>query len=161
MLGIFLQSSMIISFVFSIIVSILWFFSDAILIFLRQDPKVATLAGLYLKYLAPGLFAYGFIQCLLRFLQTQTVVMPLVICSIFPLLINAGFAYLFVYHTPLGYKGAPLAATVSLWVSFIMLAVYVNFSKNFSSTWKGLSLESFYHILPSLRLAIPSAIMVW
>ncbi|RVW14058.1 Protein detoxification 19 [Vitis vinifera] len=35
-------------------------------------------------------------------------------------------AYALVHWTALGYKGAPLAASISLWLSTIMLAVYVN-----------------------------------
>ncbi|XP_073282848.1 protein DETOXIFICATION 18-like, partial [Primulina huaijiensis] len=82
MLGIYLQASCIITIIFTIAVSILWWFSNSVLIFLHQDAQIADKAGLYLKYLIPGLFAYGFLQNILRFLQTQCVVMPLVVCSL-------------------------------------------------------------------------------
>lgn len=161
MLGIYLQSSIITCFVFSVIVSVLWFFSEQVLILLHQEPEIAKMAGLYLKYLIPGLFAYGFLQCLLRFLQTQSVVIPLVICSLVPFIIHVGLAYLLTYHTTLGFKGAALAAAISLWLSFIMLALYVNYSEKFKYTWEGLSMECFQYVLPNMKLAIPSAVMVW
>ncbi|RWR86285.1 Multi antimicrobial extrusion protein [Cinnamomum micranthum f. kanehirae] len=160
MLGIYLQSSIITCFIFSVVVSVLWFFSEQVLILLHQEPEIAKMAGLYLKYLIPGLFAYGFLQCLLRFLQTQSVVIPLVICSLVPFVIHVGLAYLLTYHTTLGFKGAALAAAISLWLSFIMLALYVNYSEKFKYTWEGLSMECFQYVLPNMKLAIPSAVMV-
>ncbi|KAL6554230.1 Protein DETOXIFICATION 19 [Orobanche minor] len=79
LLGIYLQASSIVTIIFSIIVSIVWWYSDIILTALHQDPQIAKAAGLYLKYLIPGLIAYGFLQNILRFLQTQSVGTPLVV----------------------------------------------------------------------------------
>eukprot|EP00262_Sarcandra_glabra_P012034 TRINITY_DN3001_c0_g2_i1.p1 TRINITY_DN3001_c0_g2~~TRINITY_DN3001_c0_g2_i1.p1 ORF type:complete len:474 (-),score=44.99 TRINITY_DN3001_c0_g2_i1:406-1827(-) len=160
MLGIYLQSSIIMSLFASTIVSIIWFYSEPILILLHQDPQISKMAAVFLQSFIPGLFAYGFLQCLLRFLQTQSVVIPLVICSLVPFVFHICIAYLLVYQTSLGYKGAGLAAAMSLWISFIMLALYVNYSKKFKYTWEGFSMECFKYVLPNMKLAIPSAVMV-
>ncbi|KAG6635459.1 hypothetical protein CIPAW_11G043900 [Carya illinoinensis] len=72
MLGIYLQASCIISFIFSIIISIIWFYTEPILIFLHQDTEIAKTAALYLKFLIPGLLAYGFLQNILS-VNTETV----------------------------------------------------------------------------------------
>lgn len=160
MLGIHLQSSIITITFFSIIISILWYFSEEVLILLHQEPNVAKMAAIYVRYLIPGIFAYGFIQCTLRFLQTQSVVVPLVICSAAPLALHFGLTHLLVHVIGLGFKGASLSASISLWISFLMLALYIKCSVKFKETWQGLSLESFHYILPSMKLAIPSAMMV-
>ncbi|KAL8505811.1 hypothetical protein ACS0TY_016873 [Phlomoides rotata] len=160
MLGVYLQTSCIISIIFTIFVSVLWWFSDSILILLHQEPRIANAAGLYLKYLIPGLFAYGFLQNILRFLQTQSVIIPLVVCSLVPLVLHLGIAYALVNLTTLGYKGAPLAASISLWISVFMLGIYVLKAKKFVHTWEGFSLESSAHIFTNLKLALPSAAMV-
>ncbi|KAF8409227.1 hypothetical protein HHK36_005301 [Tetracentron sinense] len=160
MLGIYLQSSMITSFIFSVGVGFIWFYTEPILILLHQDASVSKMAALYMRYLIPGVFAYGFLQCLLRFLQTQTVIVPLVVCSVVPLIIHVGITYVLVHWTPLGFKGAAMAASISLWISFLLLALYVNFAEKFKHTWEGFSVESFHHVLPSMKLAIPSAVMV-
>ncbi|CAN0901478.1 Protein DETOXIFICATION 19 [Linum grandiflorum] len=160
MMGIHLQASCIISFLFSLVISIIWLYTEPILILLHQDPNISAMAALYVKYLIPGVFAYGFLQNILRFLQTQSVVMPLVLLSVLPACIHIALAYVLVYATPLGFIGAPLAASISLWISFIALAVYVGFDKRFRQTWTGFSCESFGHVLHSLRLALPSAAMV-
>ena len=86
--------------------------------------------------------------------------LPLVICSLLPLVSHVAFAYVLVHWTGLGYRGAPLAASVSLWISVLMLALYVNYAKKFEHTWKGFSWESFGYIITILKLALPSAAMV-
>ncbi|XWS10014.1 hypothetical protein CRYUN_Cryun39dG0039200 [Craigia yunnanensis] len=161
MLGIYLQASCIISCLFSIIISILWFYTEPILILLHQEPEIAKTADLYIKYLIPAVFAFGFVQNVLRFLQTQSIVMPLVLFSGLPLALHFGIVYTLVNWTSLGFKGASLAASISLWISFLCLAIYVVCSKKFEQTWEGFSFESFRYNITDLRLALPSAAMVW
>ncbi|KAF3651305.1 MATE efflux family protein LAL5 [Capsicum annuum] len=132
-----------------------------ILILLHQDPDIAREAGVFLRFLIPGLFAYSFLQNVLRFLQAQSIVMPLAFCSVGSLVIHIGIAYALVHWTDLGFKGAPLAASISIWISFLTLCLYVFFSKRFSHIWRdGLSFEPVHHILTNLKLALPSAAML-
>ncbi|KAG8364917.1 hypothetical protein BUALT_Bualt18G0048600 [Buddleja alternifolia] len=160
MLGIYLQASCIITLIFTIAVSVLWWYSDIVLTLLHQEPQIAKAAGLYLKYLIPGLFAYGILQNILRFLQTQSVIIPLVVCSLVPLALHVGIAYALVHWTTLEYKGAPLAASISLWISVLMLGLYVLKAKKFEETWEGFSSESLSHTFTNLKIALPSAAMV-
>ncbi|KAH0986640.1 hypothetical protein GBA52_013817 [Prunus armeniaca] len=130
-----------------------------ILILLHQDPQISRCAAVFLKFLFPGLFAYGFLQNILRFHQTQSVyVMPMVFSGI-AFVIHIGITYVLVHWTALGFKGAPLAASISLWISVLMMAFNVNYTKSFERTWEGFSIESFNHILTGLKLALPSATM--
>ncbi|CAL9017521.1 unnamed protein product [Prunus brigantina] len=166
MLGIYLQASSIISFLVSIIVSVVWFYTEPILILLHQDPQISKSAALYMKFLIPGLFAYGFMHNILRFLQTQSIVMccvnimPLVFFSLIPVVIHICVAYALVHWTALGFKRAPLACSISIWIAMLMLAMYVIFAKKFELTWEGFWLESFHYVLAALKLALPSAAMV-
>ncbi|XP_023768324.1 protein DETOXIFICATION 18 [Lactuca sativa] len=160
MLGIYLQSSCLISIFFSILISILWFFTEPILILLQQDPQISKIAALYIKYLVPGLFAYGVLNNILRFLQTQSVVTPLVICSLIPLILHIAITYALVHWTSLSFIGAPIAVSISLWIAVVMLAGYVLLSGNFKETWQGFSMECFSYVFTSLKLALPSAAMV-
>ena len=65
------------------------------------------------------------------------------------------------HKTALGFRGASLAVSISLWISTLVLAIYVIYSKKFKKTWEGFSSESLRHIGVNLRLALPSAAMVW
>ncbi|CAJ1957113.1 unnamed protein product [Sphenostylis stenocarpa] len=159
-LGIYLQASCIISFIVSIIVSIIWFYTEPILVLLHQSHDIARTAALYMNFLIPGLFAYGFLQNILRFLQTQSVVMPLVVLSALPLLVHIGIAYALVQGSGLSFTGAPVAASISLWISMILPALYVMYAKRFKQTWQGFSMHSFHYLLTNMKLALPSAGMV-
>ncbi|TYG71628.1 hypothetical protein ES288_D05G412400v1 [Gossypium darwinii] len=159
-LGIYLQSSCIISCSFAILISILWFFTEPILIFLQQDAEISKTAALYIKYLIPGLFAYGLVQNILRFFQSHSILMPLVWFSVLPLALHLGIVYALVNWTNLGFIGAPLAASISLWISLVLLSSYVVWAQRFEETWPGLSSESFRLVFANLKLAIPSAAMV-
>ncbi|XVF37582.1 hypothetical protein REPUB_Repub20aG0021800 [Reevesia pubescens] len=159
-LGVYLQTSCIFSFIVCIIISILWLFTEQILVLLRQDPDVAKTAALYVKYLIPGLFPFGFVQNIMRFCQAQGITIPLVIFSGLPFGIHFAILYLLVHRATMGLKGAPLAASISIWMSLLMFVFYVLFSKKFDNTWKGLTFESFRYFFTILRLAVPSAAMV-
>ncbi|KAK7324564.1 hypothetical protein VNO77_28230 [Canavalia gladiata] len=160
MLGIYLQASCIISLIFSVIISIIWFYTEPILVLLHQSHDIARTAALYMKFLVPGLFAYSMMQNMLRFLQTQSVVMPLVVLSALPMLLHIGIAYALVQWSSLSFKGAPIAASVSLWISMLLLGLYVMYAKKFKHTWQGFSMHSFHHVFTNLKLALPSAAMV-
>ncbi|KAL5564356.1 hypothetical protein UlMin_027520 [Ulmus minor] len=160
MLGIHLQTACIMSFLFSIIISIIWFYTEPLLILVGQDAQISETAAVYTKFLIPSLFAYGFVQNILRFLQTQSIVKPLIVFSALSLLFHVGFSYCLVHWTSLGFKGAPVAASISLWLSFLMLAVYVLCSTDFKHTWKGFSMQSFNYIFTNLKLSMPSAAMI-
>lgn len=160
MLGIYLQSSIIVTTFFSVLVSITWYFSETVLVGLHQDPRIAKMASTYLRFLIPGLFGFAYLQCLFRFFQTQSIVIPLVVCSVLPLFIHVGLTYLLIHKFSLGFLGAPLATSISVCMSLIMLLIYAKFSQKCNYTWEGLSVESFKFLLPNLKIALPSAIMV-
>lgn len=160
MLGVYLQASLITSAFFSVLVSLLWLYTEPLLIFLQQDPEVSRMAAVFLRYTIPAQFAYGLIQCILRFLQTQSVVMPLVAFSLLPLVFHVGITHASVHYLELGFAGAAMSTSVSLSLAFVMLAAYVMLSQRFKHTWGGFSTEAFQYVLPGLKLAIPSAVMV-
>ncbi|KAA0064319.1 protein DETOXIFICATION 19-like [Cucumis melo var. makuwa] len=159
-LGIHLQTSCIISFSFSIVISILWFYTEPVLKLLQQDPDVSKTAARYVKFLVPGLFAYGFLQNSVRFIQAQSDVMFLAVFSGIPLILHLGVAYAFMNWTSLGLEGAALAASISLWVAFLIVAIHVFKSQKYELTWGGFSVEAFDYIFVNLKLALPSAAMV-
>jgi MATE family multidrug resistance protein len=93
--------------------------------------------------------------------QTQYVVGPLVICSVAPFALHVALAHLLVNVLGLGLAGAAAVSPVTFWVSCLMLLAYVLRSQAFSETWKGFSAEAFKYVLPTVKVATPSAVMVW
>ncbi|WVZ61489.1 hypothetical protein U9M48_011351 [Paspalum notatum var. saurae] len=160
MMGVYLQASLLTSAFFSVLISLVWLYSEPLLVLLRQDPEVSRLAAVFLRHMIPAHFAHGFIQCTLRFLQTQSVVAPLVAFSLLPLAAHVGVTHALVNRLGLGFAGAAMSTSISLWLSLLMLAAYVRFSEACRETWGGFTTEAFRHVLPGMKLAIPSAVMV-
>ncbi|KAK7836935.1 protein detoxification 19 [Quercus suber] len=57
-----------------------------------------------------------------------------------------------MHWTSLSFVRAPVAASVSLWLSVLMLSIYLTCSKKFERSWQGFSLESFQYIPTDLKI---------
>ncbi|KAK7380075.1 hypothetical protein VNO78_32452 [Psophocarpus tetragonolobus] len=160
MVGIHTQGAMLVLSLVTIPISIIWVFLDPILVFLHQDKAIAAQAQLYARYLIPSLIANALLRCIVKFLQTQSIVFPMVITTGLTSLIHVILCWAFVLKLGLGYKGPAIAICVSNWFNTILLALYVWFSPSCKTTWSAFSKESFRIIPKFLRLALPSALMV-
>lgn len=161
MVGIHTQRAMVLLLVISIPISVIWSYTETILVALGQDHKIAAEAAPYAQFMIPSLFAYSLLQCLIRFFQTQNIVSPMMLTSGITTLLHILICWMLVFKSGLGSKGAALANTISYWINCLLLALYVKFSSSFSRTWTGFCTASFQGIPALLRLAVPSAVMVW
>ncbi|KAK7046858.1 RNA helicase, partial [Favolaschia claudopus] len=94
----------------------IWFNAELILLGLKQDPEVAHLAALYLKWVSFGLPAYAFNLISRRYFQSQGLfaVPTRIIMVVAP--INALLNYFLVWGPEpfrLGFIGAPIATACS------------------------------------------------
>ncbi|KAK7271208.1 hypothetical protein RJT34_26916 [Clitoria ternatea] len=160
MLGIHMQRAMLILMIVSIPLAIIWANTRSILILFGQDTEISTEAGPYAKFLLPCLFAYGPLQCLNKFLQTQNLVFPIMCFSGVTTLLHVLMCWIMVFKCGLGSRGAAIANSISYWLNILMLSLYVKFSPSCAQTWTGFSKEALHNIPSFLRLAIPSAVMV-
>ncbi|PCH45028.1 MATE efflux protein [Wolfiporia cocos MD-104 SS10] len=106
---------------------LIWFSSESILLFLKQDPDVAHLAAVYLRWLTLGLPAYTFNAISRRYFQSQGLftVPTRIILVIAP--INAVLNYLLVWGPApirLGFIGAPIATALSFNLISLASIVY-------------------------------------
>ncbi|CCL99774.1 uncharacterized protein FIBRA_01796 [Fibroporia radiculosa] len=106
---------------------LVWCNSEAILLFLKQDPEVAHLAAVYLQCLAIGLPAYTFNAISRRYFQSQGLftVPTRIILVIAP--INAVLNYFLVWGPKpfrLGFIGAPIATAISFNLISLCSIVY-------------------------------------
>ncbi|XP_021909340.1 protein DETOXIFICATION 16-like [Carica papaya] len=160
MLGIHMQRAMFVLLIVSIPLAIISANTRSILIFLGQDRDISEEAGIYACFMIPSLFAYGLLMCLVRFLQTQNIVFPVMLCSGITTLLHILTCWVLVFKSGLGNKGAAVANAISYWINVLLLASYVRFSSSCSKTWTGFSKEALYEISIFLRLGIPSTVMV-
>ncbi|XP_020088994.1 protein DETOXIFICATION 16-like [Ananas comosus] len=160
MLGIHMQRAMLVLMLVSVPLTVIWACTGQILVLCGQDLEIANEAGIYARWMIPALFAYGLLQCHVRFLQTQNIVLPVMISSGLTALLHIGVCWVLVYGLGLGSKGAALANAISYWINVLLLAAYVRLSNDCKKTWTGFSREAFHDTLSFIRLAVPSALMV-
>ncbi|KAK4337559.1 hypothetical protein RND71_042046 [Anisodus tanguticus] len=159
-LGIHMQRAMFVNLLVSIPLAFIWANAGHILVFLRQDPEIAAEAGNYARFMIPSIFAYGLLECQIRFLQAQNNVLPMMVTAGVTAALHVFGCWILVFKTGLGSKGAALANAISYWINVFLLAAYIKISPCFKNTWTGFSTEAFSDIPRYLRLAIPSALMI-
>ncbi|KAJ7970168.1 Protein DETOXIFICATION [Quillaja saponaria] len=81
LLGIHVQRAMIVLLLVSIPLATIWANAGHILVLLRQDPEISAEAGRYARFMIPGIFAFAILQCHLRFLQTQSKILPVLVST--------------------------------------------------------------------------------
>ncbi|XP_066325698.1 protein DETOXIFICATION 16-like isoform X2 [Miscanthus floridulus] len=160
LLGIYKQRAMLVLAAASVPVSLVWAYTGDILVWFRQDREIAAGAGSYIRCMIPALFLFGQLQCHVRFLQPQNVVVPVMLSSGATVAVHVAACWLLVRRLRLGADGAALANAVSNLVNLSALAIYIRLSPSCKATWPGFSRQAFHGILGFLKLAVPSAAMV-
>ncbi|XP_020099322.1 protein DETOXIFICATION 14-like [Ananas comosus] len=141
-------------------ITLLWLMMAKILTLLGQDPVISSEAQKYAMWMIPGLFAYAGIQPLMKFLQSQSLILPLFLTSLATLCFHVPLCWVMVFKLGLGNVGASLAISISDWLSVLLLILYVRFSPSCEETRAPLSWEAFRGINEFLRFAVPSALMM-
>ncbi|XP_061374555.1 protein DETOXIFICATION 16-like [Gastrolobium bilobum] len=160
MLGIHMQRSMLVVSIISVFLAIIWANTEPILAAMHQDKVISKEAGSYARFMIPSLFAYGLLQCILKFLQNQNIVFPMMLTSGIAALLHILLCWVLVFKSRLGSKGAALSNSISYWVNVILISLYVEFSPSCKQSWTGFSKRPLHNLLDFLKLAVPSALML-
>ncbi|XP_050374162.1 protein DETOXIFICATION 14-like isoform X2 [Argentina anserina] len=140
--------------------SLVWIYMEKILVLLGQDPLISHEAGNFARMLLPALFAYAALQPLCKYLQTQSLIVPLLLSSCACVCFHILVCWVLVFKSGLGNLGAALAIGMSYWLNVVLLVLYVKYSSTCAHTRVQISYEIFQGIEDFLRFAIPSAIMI-
>ncbi|XP_024021593.1 protein DETOXIFICATION 14-like isoform X2 [Morus notabilis] len=143
-----------------ILLSIILIYTEKILIFMGQDPLISQEAGKFAIWLIPALFAYGTLQPLVKYFQTQSLIIPLLVSACASICCHVPLCWLLVFKSGLGHLGAALSIGISYWLNVILLVLYMKCSPDCENTRISISLELFQGLREFLRFAIPSAVMV-
>lgn len=160
MVGVHTQRAMVVLTIVSVPLAAIWFFTGPILTAVGQDPEIAAVAGSYARHMIPSLFAFGLCQCLVKFLQNQGVVFPMLFCSAATACCHLLVCWGLVFGLGLGVNGAAVANSISYWMNALLLGTYVLVSPGCRKTWTGFSRDALHDLVGFLKLAIPSSVMV-
>ncbi|RKP06353.1 mate-domain-containing protein [Thamnocephalis sphaerospora] len=156
MLGVYMQRTVLVLMLMSMPISILWWYSENVLVLLGQDPELSALSGRFIRWCIPRLVPYIGFESIRRYLQAQGIMHAstyiLMVTSPLNILTN----YLLVWWPPvsLGFIGAPIATAFTHWLNFILMALFVRFVDG-RQCWGGWSRKALqdWGTLVSLGLA--------
>ncbi|PKA59706.1 MATE efflux family protein 9 [Apostasia shenzhenica] len=141
-------------------ISLIWVSMGKLLSLIGQDPLISREAGKYATWMIPGLFAYATAQPLMKFLQSQSLILPMLITSVATLCLHIPLCWILVFKTGLGNVGAALSISISYWIIVLILVLYIMYSDSCKATRAPISKEAFRGINEFLKLAVPSAVMI-
>ncbi|KAL0431352.1 UNVERIFIED_CONTAM: protein DETOXIFICATION 12 [Sesamum radiatum] len=159
-LGIYTYSAIFSLALVCIPVCVLWLFMEKLLVLMRQDPLVAPEAQKYSLWLIPALFGAAISKPLVRYLQTQSLILPMLVSSFVVLCCHVPTSWALIYMLHMGSTGAAIATGISNWLYVIVLVLYIKFSASCKYTRLVFSVDAFYAMRQFFRLALPSAVMV-
>ncbi|KFA73493.1 hypothetical protein S40288_05797 [Stachybotrys chartarum IBT 40288] len=159
LIGLYFQQMVLILWLMTIPIGIIWLNSATLLGAVVPDKSTADLAGTYLRILLLGAPGYAAFEAGKRFVQSQCIfhATTLVLLSVAPL--NAFMNWLFVWHWQMGFIGAPLSTAVTNNLLPFFLFLYVYFIDG-SKCWNGFTLEVFQNWTLILELAFPGFLML-
>ncbi|KAG6812521.1 hypothetical protein H0H92_002412 [Tricholoma furcatifolium] len=134
----------------------IWFNAESLLLALKQDPEVASLAALYLRCYSLCLPAIAFNSISRRYFQSQGLfyIQTRIICIAAP--VNILLTYLLVWGPDpirIGFIGAPIASSLSTWL--ISLVAFIHGAYLVPKTaWHPLSMSMFSNLGLLVRLGL-------
>ncbi|KAI0087217.1 MATE efflux family protein [Irpex rosettiformis] len=146
-------------------VAVLWAFVDPVLRMFGQDERLSHDVQRFLRVLIAGAPGYIAFESLKKYLQCQGIMRAATAVLIMVAPINLVANIIFVYHTPLGVLGSPVAISLTYWIAFFILVLltYLSPTHARNKTWGGLQLGVALDLQSSLtflQLAIPGILMV-
>ncbi|KAI3908622.1 hypothetical protein MKW92_037191 [Papaver armeniacum] len=127
-LGVYTWSATISLTLVCIPISLLWSSLGKLLTFIGQDPLISLEAGKYATCLIPALFANAALQPLIRYFQSQSLIIPMLLSMPISVCIHIPLCWVLIYKFGLGSIGAALATGVSYWISVVFLGLYAVYS---------------------------------
>ncbi|KAM0752386.1 putative MATE efflux family protein subfamily [Meredithblackwellia eburnea MCA 4105] len=139
--------------------AVLWWFIHPVLLLLGQTEELAVNCQAFLRVLSLGAPGYIFFESVKKYLQVQGIMHASTLVLLFTSPFNVVLNYVLVYHTSLGFLGAPLATSITYWLSFGLLCAYCKFVQG-SACWGGWDRQCLHRIGSFMSLAIPGVLHV-
>ncbi|PSS30125.1 Protein DETOXIFICATION like [Actinidia chinensis var. chinensis] len=159
MLGIYLQRSWIVLFLWCILLLPLYIFASPILRLLGQDPDISELSGTVSLWFIPLHFSFAFQFPLQTFLQSQLKTWSIAWASLVALLVHVVLCWVLVYPLELGVVGVAISLNFSWWVLSLGLFGYTVLG-GCPDTWTGFSIEAFSGLWEFVKLSVASGVML-
>ncbi|KAJ2086701.1 ethionine resistance protein [Coemansia sp. RSA 1813] len=145
---------------FILVVPILWN-AENLLLFLRQDPEIAHLAGTYLRVHILSMLPFSLYEATKRYLQAQGIMhaATIVVMVVAPIHWISSFVLVRSSRFGMGFMGTPIVNIIAHCGLLIGILLYTCNSRA-SKSWGGWKLSAFHNMWAYYRFAIPSVITI-
>ena len=127
---------------------------------LKQDPEVIEHCKLYIYGLLPTLPLTALYIAVMKFLQTQQVVLPVCFAGLLSNGFNFIFHHIFINILGLGLLGAALATDLTVLIFGLSMLLYIRVRNLHKECWGGWTWECLDGWGEYLRLAVPGMFMI-
>lgn len=156
------QAVMILPIVVCLPVSLLWLFSERIMLTFGQEPALARDASQYLLLLIPSLYCMSLSICVQNWLHAQARTAAMAVVTACMALLHPLWCWLFIYFFGFGYLGAAMAVSLSRALELSALAWYLVFGSSILAdvgfTWS--YEKAMRNWGPFLALGLPNILMM-
>lgn len=138
--------------------------AEPLLVAFGQDELLSAGAGEFCMHLIPGIAPFFLFICLTKYLQSQGILAPVVYVGVAANIFNIFANWFFIYKMELGFKGAPIATSISRWAQLFALLGYICITKwshpTMPSCMEAKPVEMCSRAVKFLRLGAPGALML-
>jgi multidrug resistance protein, MATE family len=160
-IGVLLQRAYILLGLMFIPIAFLWWNVEQVLLYLGQEPELCRMAALFLRYLLIGAPGYILFEATKKFLQAQGIMHAGTYVLFIASPVNMVLNYVLVWSKSfgLGFIGAPIATSITYWLMFVLLVLYI-WRVEGSAGWGGFSRLAFHNLGDFMKLASTGILMV-
>ncbi len=123
--GNLLAASNVCLFLAAIPICVVSFYMAPILVAIGEDPEIAAGAQAYGRWLLPCILGYAFMMPLIKFCQSQHIVLPLMCCTVAAFLLQFPMCFLLITKLKLGYQGGAMPASILIILDTGILATFL------------------------------------
>ncbi|KAI9164869.1 hypothetical protein LWI28_003663 [Acer negundo] len=139
LMGQILQRTIVILLTACLPISLLWLYSEPILVFCGQEPVISSIAYSYLLFSLPDIVFQSIINPLRIFLRTQNITLPLMLSAIIALTLHAPINYVLVCQLSLNdIRGIAMAGAITDFIILAFLVLYLHHTSVCNNTFQGL-----------------------
>ncbi|KAK3742751.1 hypothetical protein QZH41_018960 [Actinostola sp. cb2023] len=114
----------------------------------------------FMMILLPTLPAVFGARLLMKYLQTQGIVHPIVLAGFLTNVAALGLNFLIVKYLKQGFMGVAMVLVIGYYIQVVLLLLYIVLKKVYKKTWMGWSIECLYDWKEFIALAFPGMLMV-
>lgn len=181
-IGIVFQNALVVVCLMFIPISLAFWFTEPILLLLKQDPDLSRLAGTYNKVLLIGVLPLLIYRAQTQYLQNQRILKPAMVSGFITVLLSIPLNRILISGLPemhifglhgaalhsqlkvfggwkgLGFIGAPLAGALTWTAQPIILWIYVTWTGVHRQSWSGCDIKQATNprnLVNYLKLGVP------